>query len=339
MDYSSLTLVNVVVVAVALLYLYGTVSLIIILTFNCDVATALTPSLRKDKSSPVFKDGAKVWITGAGSGLGERIAYKLAETSKTVKLILSSRKAEHLEKVAAECRRLNSDIEVEILPLDLSDLKSIPDKVQQALKLFGGGKVDVLINGAGVTTRSFSSKSSFELDHYVAKVNYLGPVCLIKNLFPDLPGTIIQLGSIASKMGAPVRSAYSASKFALHGWLEAVCVESVVQGRDLYGLNCILGSIDTGLGARALTDVKDGKVVTMEQEDTNLSAGLDPDYVVERILAVAKQKKRYETWIAKPKELLPILYFVTYFRHTAFLVLSKTIGIKYAVTKKKEKTG
>ena len=87
----------------------------------------------------------------------------------------------------------------------------------------------------------------------------------------------------------------------------------------------------------------EGNIVTRSISDENLQQGLDPDYVVERILAVAKQKKLYETWIAGPKELFPILYFVTYLRHTAFLVLSKTIGLKYAVTatstKEKEKSG
>ncbi|CAB9518401.1 Dehydrogenase/reductase SDR family member 7B [Seminavis robusta] len=351
-------LTAVVASAVALLVLYAVVSLVIILVYRSDVPTALTPLLSTTgtKKSP-FDDGSVVWITGAGSGLGERIAYILAQTSDNVKIILSSRKEEHLEKVAEECRRIHkkrlensfqktvsSDelhvFQVKVLPLDLSNLESIPDKVKQAKELFGSSqtKIDVLINAAGVTTRTYCSDSSFELDHYVAKVNYLGPVCLIKQLFPNLPGTIIQLGSIASKLGAPVRSAYSGSKFALHGWLEALGVESVLQGRDIYILNCVLGSIDTGLGSRALINVQSGKIETLQQEDDNIADGLDPEVVAERILAVARQKKRYETWMAIPKELF-ILYFATYMRHTAFLVLTKTLARQYAVTeddKKKE---
>lgn len=340
MDLSTDSLASAVASVAALVLLYAVVSFLIIVTNNCDVATALHPSLKKDGSDPVFEDGAVVWITGAGSGLGECLAYLLAQTEREVKLILSSRKKENLEKVAAKCRSLNDKIQVEVLTLDFSDLESIPGKVQEAKKLWNGGpnnQIDVVINGAGVTTRSYCNESSFELDYYVAKVNYLGPVCLIKNLFPKLPTTFIQLGSIASKLGAPVRTAYTGSKHALHGWMEALGVENVLQGRtNVYGLQCILGSIDTGLGSRALVDVKDGKVVTLQQDDSNLSTGLKPEKVAERILAVAKTRYCNECWIANNKELLPILYFTTYARQTASKVLSMTIGLKYAVTKRQQ---
>lgn len=59
------------------------------------------------------------------------------------------------------------------------------------------------------------------------------------------------------------------------------------------------------------------------------------DYVAERILAVARQKSSNEMWMAKPLELLPILYFATYFRPTAFWILSKTLAKKYAVAANK----
>jgi short-subunit dehydrogenase len=307
----------------------------LILYFNTDVMTALTPSLPTES----FRD-AIVWITGAGSGLGEKLALTLSERSSVKMIILSSRNKEQLERVAAACRRTkttNSALEIKILPLDLSDLESIPEKVKAARKLIDGDdQIDVLINAAGVSTRTFASDSSFDLDHYVAKVNYLGPACLIKSLFPTPPGTIIQLGSIAGKLGAPVRTAYSGSKAALHGWLEALYVESVLQGRQVYVLNCILGSVNTGLGDRALVDIqRNGNFVTFQQQDPNLTAAaLPPDWVAERILAVAHAKKAFETWIAlSTKELLPVLYFVTYFRHTAFLVLPKAVGRKYAVTR------
>jgi len=332
---------------------YGVVSLAIILYFHSDVTTALTPKLPQDS----YEDQV-VWITGAGSGLGEQLALALAKGSRAKLLILSSRKQDQLERVAAQCRErilagsgttnnnnnTPTKMKIEILPLDLSDLESIPEKVQQACLLAEkevgtkeGPLIDVLINAAGVTTRSFASDSDFELDHYVAKVNYLGPVCLIKQLLVRqcLPTLIIQLGSIASKMGAPVRSAYSGSKFALQGWLEALGVESVIQQRQLHILNCILGSIDTGLGSRALVNVTpEGKIETLQEVDSVMAQGLPhPDHVAERILAVAHAKKVFETWMAPNHELLPILYFVTYARHTAFLVLTKLVGRKYAITK------
>jgi len=199
---------------------------------------------------------------------------------------------EQLERVATECCRLaeqagasNRSFQVKTLQLDLSDLSSIPEKVHQAQHLFdiSNPRIDAVINAAGVTTRSLSVDSNFALDEYVTKVNYLGPVCLLKTLMKATTTksstlTIIQLGSVASKFGVPVRSAYCGAKFAIQGWLEANLIEAVIKGRDVYILNCILGSIDTGLGERALVDInpETGKVELNEETDNNLATGLDP---------------------------------------------------------------
>lgn len=355
----------------ALWFLYVIISLCIILYFHSDVSTALTPKAPSN-AWDVNQKGI-IWITGAGSGLGELLAYHIAENSPTsAKLILSSRNEAQLQRVAKECKQraskeaatknnnnksTSSSLEVAILPLDLSDLDSIPDVVEKATKIFGNKNemINTLINAAGVTTRCYVQDSNFDLDQYVCIVNYLGPICLLKQLMKlntsqnnKPPSTIIQLGSIAGKLGAPVRSAYSGSKFAFHGWLEALGVESVLKGQEqIYILNAILGSINTGLGNRALINVIKNKdtnnkntntnkasysIETMQQDDKNIGTGLDPDVVVERILAVAHAKQIFETWIAKPTELVPILYFVTYFRHTAFQIVTKFVGPKYAVT-------
>ena len=292
---------------VALWLVYVCVSFIIIYVCCADLKTALTPSLHWDKREkesvkPVFQDNSVIWITGAGSGLGERLAYLLAKAttsssntnhnenaSVNLKLILSSRKVEHLEQVAKKCRQLSkqagasdSSFQVQTLQLDLSDLSSIPEKVAQAQKCFGK-KVDVVINAAGVTTRSYTVDSNFALDEYVTNVNYLGPVCLFKTLMKDETAAsrsliIIQLGSVASKVGVPVRSAYCGAKFALQGWLEANIIEAVIKRHNIYILNCILGSIDTGLGGRALVNVdpETGKVELNQETDQNIASGLDP---------------------------------------------------------------
>jgi short-subunit dehydrogenase len=187
--------------------------------------------------------------------------------------------------------------------MDLSDLASLPNKVQEALDLLKDNcnsninkkKIDVLINAAGVTTRSFATDSNFHLDEYVTRVNYLGPVRLIKSMLHhqhQLPTSIIQLSSIAGKIGVPVRTSYSGSKFALHGWLEAFMIEAVLQQRQLYVLGCILGSIRTDLGNHALVNVtEDGTVEMLSDRDENLGRGLDPTMVAERILAVSQAQK------------------------------------------------
>ena len=83
-----------------------------------------------------------VWLTGASSGIGEQLAYQLAE--KGAKLILSSRRKEELERVKAACK----SAEIEVLPIDLADSFTLPQKAKEAETIFG--QVDILINNGGI---------------------------------------------------------------------------------------------------------------------------------------------------------------------------------------------
>ena len=99
------------------------------------------------KKNLMKTDKNVVWITGASSGIGAALAHHYAQ--KGARLILSSRRTSALEKVKSECA--NTDY-IKILPLDLNDYDTAGDIVQKAVDFFG--KVDVLINNAGVSQRS-----------------------------------------------------------------------------------------------------------------------------------------------------------------------------------------
>ncbi|HMN89911.1 MAG TPA: SDR family oxidoreductase [Saprospiraceae bacterium] len=169
----------------------------------------------------VFKDKV-IWITGASSGIGEHLAYALAEQG--AKLILSSRNEKELNRVKHNCHTTN---EILVLPLDVSDFESLPKKTAQAVAHFG--VIHILINNAGVSQRALAADTRFEVDQTIIHVNYLGQVALTKSVLPYMLaqgfGHLVVISSVTGKLGLPYRSAYAASKHALHGYFDALRLE------------------------------------------------------------------------------------------------------------------
>jgi len=169
-----------------------------------------------------FKDKV-VWVTGASSGIGEMLAYSFRREG--AKLILSSRHGEALERVRQNCQHANSDIVV--LPLDLADLGSLPQKAEQALAAFG--RIDILVNNGGIGQYARAVETSFSVDETLMRINYLGQVALTKAVLPAMlkrkAGHIVVVSSVTGKIGAPMRSAYAASKHALHGFFDSLRAE------------------------------------------------------------------------------------------------------------------
>ena len=88
-----------------------------------------------------------------------------------VKLILSSRRQDVLEEVAAECMKMGSTCTAKVLTIDLSDHASIQSKAKEALQLYGGDHgIDILVNNGGVSTRSMARNASFDVDTFVTDV-------------------------------------------------------------------------------------------------------------------------------------------------------------------------
>lgn len=168
-----------------------------------------------------FKDQV-VWITGASSGIGEHMAYAFAAAE--AKLVLSSRNEQALEKVKEGCAQA---ADVFLLPLDVSDFDALPGKAQTIVDRYG--RIDILINSAGISQRSLIRETDFSVDKRLMEVNYLGTVAATKAVLPAMlsqsSGHIVVISSVMGKMGVPWRSGYAASKHALHGYFEALRAE------------------------------------------------------------------------------------------------------------------
>lgn len=249
-----------------------------------------------------------------------------------------------LEAVATECRDVGNGAKVTVLPVDLADHSSLPSKAEEALAAYDG-RIDVLVNNGGVSTRSMARNSNFDVDTFVANVDFLSYVALTKALLPSWESqvstddraegsvgpTIINMSSVVGRFGGPVRTAYSAAKHAIMGWFDAFRIEQILAGYPIHVLNVALGSTRTNVARNAITVSPDE---TYGDTDDNIQSGLDPAFVVERVLASAYAGQT-ELWIAPRKELL-LLYLNQYVPGLARKALISTMAKQYAVEKSSE---
>ena len=138
-----------------------------------------------------------VWITGASSGIGEALAQSFA--SEGAQLVLSARRVDELLRVKKSLKI--ADVDVMILPLDLSDTAKINELTQQVIAKFG--RIDVLVNNGGISQRSLAKDTSMEIVRKLMEVNFFGTIALTKSVLPYMlkqkSGHIIVMSSIAGK--------------------------------------------------------------------------------------------------------------------------------------------
>jgi short-subunit dehydrogenase len=224
----------------------------------------------------------RIWITGASSGIGEALAYAMA--AEGAHLILSARRVNELERVMQGCDAAAS---VQIVPLDLSDHKSIPVIVADVLK--EQGKIDVLINNGGLSQRSLALETSLDVDRKLMEVNYLGTVALTKSVLPSMLthqlGHIVTITSLTGKFGTKLRSGYAASKHALHGFFDSLRAEL---GETPIKITLVCpGFIRTEISKNAV--VGDGSAQgTM---DAATEKGMAPDVLASKILRAIEAER------------------------------------------------
>lgn len=164
-----------------------------------------------------------VWITGASSGIGEALAYKL--NTMGAKLILSSRNRESLYVVKSNCTI--NPLDIHVLPLDLENTASLKEATASAIKIFN--RVDLIIHSGGVSQRSLALETNLDVAQRIMNINFWGTVALTQSILPSMisqnTGHIVIISSLVGKFGTKFRSAYSASKHALHGYFDSLRTE------------------------------------------------------------------------------------------------------------------
>lgn len=170
----------------------------------------------------------RIVITGASDGIGAEMARQLAHTHEDrLQLTLAARHQSRLEDVAAQCRLQGA--QVLVLPTDVAEQAQCRTLIAGAVQQFGG--LDALINNAGVSAHAlFEEVSAQDLGWYerLMHINFWGSVWCTHAALPHLKagkGRIVAVASLAGLVGVPGRTAYSASKFAMAGFFEALRTE------------------------------------------------------------------------------------------------------------------
>jgi short-subunit dehydrogenase len=247
-----------------------------------------------------------VWITGASSGIGEALAYRFSEYG--CRLILSARREDELQRVKQHC---SCPDKCRILVMDLSDPQQVETTAEKALAQFG--YVDILINNGGVSQRSLIRDTSIETDRRIMETNYFSGVILTKKILPSMlsrqAGHIVAVSSIVGMFGFMQRSAYSASKHAMHGFYETLWAENGKEG--IKTTIVCPGRIHTNISLNALT----GEATAYGIMDHGQNKGISADVCAKKIIqAIRKNRRevficRKDIWLVRIKRFAPWLYY------------------------------
>jgi dehydrogenase/reductase SDR family protein 7B len=228
--------------------------------------------------------GKVAWVTGASSGIGEALVYKLSELG--AKVIISSNDTAGLERVKKACGSRSGMIIT--ASFDLSDTSGIEKLVEQQFNSIG--KIDYLLNIGGISQRSRIDETPMWLDRKIFEINYFGTIALTKAVLPYMiskkSGHILATSSISGRFGFPLRSAYSASKQALHGFFETLYLEN--KANNIRTSVIIPGRVRTSISMHALD--REGK--EFGKMDGVLAKGLPTDKAAKKIIRGIINNKR-----------------------------------------------
>ena len=224
-----------------------------------------------------------VWITGASSGIGMELSILTASLGANV--VLSARNESSLFQVQSKLKNPDKHF---VLPLDLASSENFDDNVAEVLNKYQ--RIDFLILCGGISQRSEVVESSLSIDRRIMEVNYFGNVALTKAVLPVMQkqtfGHFVVISSIAGKFGFYLRSAYSASKHALHGFYESLMLEN-----EKHNLNVTIvcpGKINTNISVNALNAKGDSHGIM----DHNQSTGMPAAKCAKLILKAVSAKKK-----------------------------------------------
>ena len=246
-----------------------------------------------------------VLITGAGSGIGEAIAYQFAKSGANV--VLTGLDLESLDKVKLTCANFNVD--AFSYECDFSNNSSIDNLVAfiENQNLF----IDVFVLNAGVSQRALTLDTDFSVDKKIMDINFFGAVYLIKKFGTHIKSAEhISIGvttSISGLFGFPLRSAYCASKHALFGFFESLDLEN-----DNVSVTFLIpGRVNTQISKSAM--LAGGE--KYDKMDSGQAKGMAVDKCAKiAVKAIAKRKHRKliggkELLMVHIHKYLPALYY------------------------------
>lgn len=222
-------------------------------------------------------------VTGASSGIGRALCLQLAR--KGYRVAGMARNIDKLNELDNEIKKLN----LEFLPVQgdvrlESDCKKLVD-----ITIEKWGRIDILINNAGISMRALFDEVRLDVLHELMNTNFWGTVYCTYYALPHLlknKGSLVGVSSIAGYQALPARTGYSASKFAIQGFLNTIRIENLYTG--LHVMIACPGFTASNIRNTALT--ADGS----QQKDTPLEEGklMSAEIVASRIIKGIEKRKR-----------------------------------------------
>jgi short-subunit dehydrogenase len=229
------------------------------------------------------KSGKVVVITGASGGIGAALASVFAMNK--FKVVIAARDNVRLEQVKKKIESYGTEV-ISVI-CDVSKESDCKKLIDEAVSRFGS--IDVLINNAGISMRALFSELDLDVLKRVMDINFWGTVYCTKHAFPYLlksQGSIVGISSIAGKKGLPARTGYSASKFAMEGFLETIRTENLK--KNLHVLVACPGFTATDIRVNALSENGKPQSESPRAEDKMMSA----EKVAEHIYKAVMNRKR-----------------------------------------------
>ncbi|MBX2812234.1 MAG: SDR family NAD(P)-dependent oxidoreductase [Myxococcales bacterium] len=243
-------------------------------------------------------------MTGASSGIGEAICRAFAQQGARV--VLSARRGKELERIR---RTLPSPNDHLVYTMDLS--RRLNWEEAATIVQAQCGPIDIFVHSCGRSQRSSAHETTMDVDRQLMELNYFSAVGLTKALLPSMiqrgRGHLVPISSVSGRVSPPFRSAYAASKHALHGFFDAIRAENHHNGIKVT-IICP-GYVRTHLSENAATH-------TLEpygQMDATTARGISPERCAQRVLkGIARCEEEVlvggrETWAVYLKCLAPRL--------------------------------
>ncbi|HBS86168.1 MAG: short chain dehydrogenase [Bacteroidetes bacterium GWF2_38_335] len=229
-------------------------------------------------------------ITGASSGIGLACAKEFAQ--RGAKIVLSARRIEVLQEIKKNELDPNN-FDSLIVQADVSVEQDCKNIIEKTVEKYG--KVDVLINNAGISMRALFEDLDLDVIRRLMDTNFWGTVYCTKYALPHLlktKGSLVAVSSIAGFSGLPGRTGYSASKFAIHGFMETLRIENLKKG--LHVLIAAPGFTASNIRKTALSKDGSAQGETPRNEEKMMSSETVAKHMAKAII------KRKRTMVLTP---------------------------------------
>ncbi len=193
-------------------------------------------------------------VTGSSSGIGLLTAVELALNGYRV--VATMRNLANSGRLEEAAQKAGVRERIYVLRLDITEFESLAGAVDEIIRSHDG--IDVLVNNAGFSVAGFAEDMTLDELRHQLETNFFGNAAMTKAVLPVMraqkSGHIITVTSVAGRLGQPMLSAYSASKYALEGWSESLRIET-----HSLGIRVALvepGAYDTGIWERNVVIAK-----------------------------------------------------------------------------------